>query len=280
MSADLSTNTTATRSSGDSCHIGRRRAASLDAELQSLDGVSLRELDRAQLHDRVETKLLARAEVIPDVLRRLASDYVVMDHEASRIQRYSNTYFDTIDLQSYTEHHNQKRRRSKIRYRSYVNSGLTYFEIKRHVDGRTVKERKVSAPVDGSVRADDRPFLTDRLPVDPSQLGASVVIDYDRILLVRRDFQERVTIDTSVRVRTSRAVAEFRGLAVVEFKQPRLDRHSPAIRAIPRPTQMFSKYCMGLATCDPTLKRNRFKKVFLGLERLDVLPELFRAEVS
>lgn len=209
---------------------------------------------------------------VPTTLMRLREHYLVMDHEETRVQRYTNTYFDTADLKNYVEHHNQKRQRSKIRYRTYVDSALTFFEIKRNVDGRTVKERKRSAPTDGAIRADDVAFLGDRLDDDPRTLQASVVISYERILLVRHDFQERVTIDTNLRFATREGTATMPHLAVVEFKQPRLDRHSPAVRAIDRPTQMFSKYCMGLASCDPTLKRNRFKKVFLGLERLDAEP--------
>lgn len=242
--------------------------------LDDLRTASLDEIDRAQLHDRVETKVVMHAAMIPAALSRLSDDYLVMEHEGSRTQRYSNTYFDTSDLRNYLEHHNQKRQRSKIRYRTYANSGITFFEIKRNVDGRTVKERKLSAPTDGSIRAADVPFLRERLTTEPQDLEVSVVVDYDRILLVRDDFQERVTIDTNLRFTTSTTEATLPGLAVVEFKQPRLDRTSPAVRAIPRPTQMFSKYCMGLASCDSRLKRNRFKKVFLGLHRLEVTPQV------
>lgn len=252
----------------------------LSQSISRLDGVSLAELDRAQLHDRMETKVVMRTELVPTALRQLRGDYLVMDHEGRRTQRYSNTYFDTSDLRNYRQHHNQKRQRAKIRYRSYVDSGLTFFEVKRNVDGRTVKERKSSAPVDGSVRAEDRAFLTERLEVDPCELKVSIVVDYDRILLVRRDFEERVTVDMNLRFRTCQGEAAMPGLAIVEFKQPRLDRNSPAIRTIQRPTQMFSKYCMGLASCEPGLKRNRFKKVFLGLERLGIAPARLEATVA
>ena len=242
--------------------------------LGCLRGVSLADLDQAQLHDRVETKLVMHADGVGPTLLRLSDDYLVMDHEGNRTQRYSNTYLDTAGLRNYFQHHNQKRQRSKIRYRTYVDSGLTFFEIKRNVDGRTVKERKISAPVDGAIRADDIPFLRERSSDDPRDLEVAIVIDYERILLVRQDFQERVTIDTNLRFQTRRGAVMLPGLAIVEFKQPRLDRNSPAVRAIPRPTQMFSKYCMGLASCDPNLKRNRFKKVFRGMESLNVTPQL------
>jgi hypothetical protein len=66
------------------------------------------------------------------------------------------------------------------------------------------------------------------------------------------------------------SVASAPALSICEFKQPRLDRRSPAMIAMTmnRQPQMFSKYCMGLAACDPQLRRNRFKKVFLKLDML------------
>ncbi len=240
--------------------------------LASLEGTTLAELDRAQLHDRVESKLIMRAESVPEVLARLRGDYRVMEHEGRRVQRYSNTYFDTAGLRNYHEHHNQKRRRSKVRYRSYVDSALTFFEIKRNVDGRTVKERRPTASPSMCLHDDDAAFLGERLPADAGAMVPSVVVTYDRILLVSQAFDERVTIDLNLGFRSATGESVVPELAIVEFKQERLDRASPAIRAIPRPMQMFSKYCMGLASCDPSLKRNRFKKVFLELARLDAEP--------
>ena len=255
-------------------------STSFERSLASLGSVSLAELDQARLHDRVESKLVMKASEVPATLESLRDDYLVMEHDGKRVQRYANTYFDTPDLQNYHEHHNQKRQRSKIRYRSYVDSGLTYFEVKRNVDGRTVKERKISSPAGLSIHADDAPFLAERVANQANAYCVSVVVEYKRILLVNHSFDERVTIDMFLRFTSRGGVATMSDLAVVEFKQPNLDRDSAAIRAIPRPTQMFSKYCMGLATCDPALKRNRFKKVFLGLDRIDATPELVEASAS
>jgi hypothetical protein len=245
-------------------------ASAIDDALSRLEAVTLAELDTAQLHDRVESKVVMRTDDVAATLLRLHEDYLVMDHENRRIQRYSNTYFDTADLTNYHQHHNQKRCRSKVRYRQYVDSDLTFFEIKRNVSGRTLKERQGSVPAGTTVWPGDVPFLTERVPADPDQLSVSLSIEYDRILLVSRDFSERVTIDINPRFRSRGATGEMAGLAIVEFKQPRFDRYSPAMQAIPQRRQMFSKYCMAIATCDPTLKQNRFKKVFLGLDKLGV----------
>lgn len=249
-----------------------RRPPMLDAATQSLAPVTLAELDKAQLHDRVESKVILADTDLPGAIDRLAGDYRVMEHQGERFQRYRNDYFDTHDLRNYHEHHNQNGRRIKVRYRTYANSDLTFFEVKRSVHGRTVKDRRKSAPpVDGLLPA-DAAFFFRKTGWRPSLLQPSVTISYDRILLVKHDFSERVTLDINLEFAHDGAIAEAPGLAICEFKQPRLDLRSPAMEALNRRPQMFSKYCMGLASCDPTLRRNRFKKVFRNLDALGASP--------
>ncbi len=234
--------------------------------------VDLVQLDQAQLHDRDESKVILRTDDVPQSLACLADDYFILEHEGERLQSYRNKYFDSPDLRNYHEHHNQKSRRLKVRYRTYANSDLTFFEIKRSVGGRTVKDRQLSRPPADMLWDPDCSFFLERTGLSPAGLIPSLMVSYERILLVKRDFSERVTIDFDLSFVSFDGEVEVPGLAICEFKQPRLDRRSPAMLAMNRRPQNFSKYCMGLASCDPLLRRNRFKKVFLSLEALDALP--------
>ena len=63
--------------------------------LSRLTPVTLEQLDRAQLHERVESKVIMRADAVPATLSRLRPGYFVMEHAYTRLQRYSNAYFDT-----------------------------------------------------------------------------------------------------------------------------------------------------------------------------------------
>lgn len=238
--------------------------------LQELATVGLKDLDTAQLHDRVESKVILHGRHVGEALGRLADQYLVMEHEGVRHQHYRTDYFDDGALRSYHDHHNQKANRIKMRYRTYMNSGLTYFEIKQSIGGRTVKNRRRSEQPSNQLSPEDALFVHERTAWDPHRLFPSITVDYDRILLVKKDFSERVTIDLNVRFTSDSQQVAADGLAICEFKQGRLDRRSPAIVALQRRPQMFSKYCMGLAACHPALRRNRFKKVFLSLAALDV----------
>lgn len=249
----------------------------LVAATQALTPVSLAQLDQAQLHDRVESKVILAETGLPAALGRLSTDYLVMEHEGERFQHYHNSYFDTQDLRNYHAHHNGNGSRLKIRYRTYANSELRFFEVKRKANGRTTKERrKSSPPAEGAecrgLSPADAAFFFRQTGWRPSVLEHSVSISYDRILLVKQDFSERVTIDLNLTFAQPDLVVQAPGLAIVEFKQPRLDRRSPAMKALAQRPQSFSKYCIGLASCDTSLRRNRFKRVFRQLDTLGATP--------
>ncbi|MGH1489131.1 MAG: polyphosphate polymerase domain-containing protein [Acidimicrobiales bacterium] len=249
-----------------------RTEGELLSSVAQLSPVDLAQLDEAQLHDRVESKVILHTGDVCNALRGLASDYLVLEHEGERLQGYRNDYFDSPELVNYHQHHNQKGRRLKLRYRTYMNSDLTFFEVKRNVNGRTVKERRVSQQPEGQLLPDDARFFFHQTGSDPSVYVPSLRVDYQRILLVKRDLTERVTIDLNLAFTSASGATEIRDLAVCEFKQPKLDLRSPAMEATNARPQNFSKYCMGLASCDPGLRRNRFKKVFRKLEALDAVP--------
>ncbi len=244
----------------------------LNVSLGELSPVTLAQLDEAQLHDREESKVILRTADVPEALDGLADEYFILDHEGERLQGYRNEYFDSSELRNYHDHHSQRGRRFKLRYRTYVNSDITYFEVKRNINGRTVKKRRRSERPEGQLWTRDAVFFFKQTGQPPSCLVPSLRVDYQRILLVKRDFSERVTIDLNLAFTSTQGAADTPRLAICEFKQPKLDMRSPAMIAMNRRPQNFSKYCMGLASCDPTLRRNRFKKVFRNLEALDASP--------
>jgi hypothetical protein len=244
------------------------QSTDLTSAMDAMDAVDLETLDTALLHDRVESKVVLRSDTIPGVLRRLHDDYFVLEHNASRLQGYRTEYFDSAGLRNYHEHHNQRRMRLKVRYRSYLSSCSTFFEVKRNVDGRTVKDRRRSRQPGGRLWHDDAEFFNGLTGWHPDLLFLSLTVDYERILLVKRDLTERVTIDLGMRFHGRGRVTQAEALAICEFKQPAMDRHSPAMAAVQQRPRKFSKYCMGLASCDPSLKRNRFKQNFLAIDSI------------
>ena len=237
----------------------------------SLAPVSLAEIGRAALLNRVDTKFTVPASSIAGLIRRSERDYRALEVAGERLSRYRTAYYDTSELAFYHAHHAGRFPRYKVRVRSYEDTGVRFAEIKRKTNTeRTVKSR---AEVDRqSVRAVDALWTV----IEPEHLVADVfdllretaIVSFRRLTLVHHAIAERVTIDTMITCESADRRASFPGLAVVEVK-----------RATRAPSQLadeldgmhiraatISKYCLAIASLHDRAKKNRFKAV---LRRLD-----------
>src|SRR5687767_7859268 len=115
---------------------------SISEALLQFAPISLDEMDGVKLMDRTDTKFLFKAEQLPAFLEQLATSYRVLEINDRRICRYETLYFDTADFQLYLCHQNGKLNRYKVRFRRYVESDVSYFEVKlKNNKGRTIKTR-------------------------------------------------------------------------------------------------------------------------------------------
>lgn len=123
------------------------------ATLDRLRPVGLEELNAAaELQTRVDRKYIVPRDAVPDVLAQLPAGTEVLEVGGERLLRYASRYFDTPALDSYLGAAHGRRRRFKVRSRTYVDSGASFLEVKtRGGRSATVKDR---VPVAGDgVRA-------------------------------------------------------------------------------------------------------------------------------
>jgi len=248
-----------------------------EQKLGEFESLGLAELDALALQDRVETKSLASTTVLPQMLDELSKGFVILEHQGRRSQLYRNVYFDTQCFDFYTAHHNQKRHRCKVRYRSYVESDVSFLEIKEKLNtGRTIKHRMRTWNLD-ELSADEFSLIRDNTGHEPSRMSPVVTVEYDRLTFGARSNDERVTIDLGLTFSTGSTTTRLEDLMIFEVKQDRLRHHSPAMEALNRcglhPTSM-SKYCVAVATCIDTVKVNRFKPLLRRLTELQTTPTL------
>ena len=176
-------------------------------------------------------------------------------------------------FRSYTDHHNQVGRQLKLRYGTDENSAMTFFEVNPNVVGRSFKDRRLSSPPETAVCPRDALFLAERTGWDPAGLVRTLNVDYRRILLVKRDLSERVTIDLELRFNTDATAASLSGVAICEFKQSSLDRRSPALQAMRGRPQDFSHYCIALSAGEAEMSRNRVRHTSQSLSNLSAGPQ-------
>jgi hypothetical protein len=235
----------------------------LTSILDAFDTVTLDEIESLKLFDRTEKKFIFNHACLPEILGYLSSYYKILEINNSLCNIYENMYFDTDDLEMYRDHHNGKSNRLKVRFRNYVNTNTSFFEIKRKNNkGRTQKSR---IEIDNSVATFDQTskmLLVSKTVYKPELLHPSLEVDYKRITLISKTNPERVTIDLDLHFLLDKEGYNYDNLVIAELKQPRSSysvfnevMHNLHIKPL-----SISKYCLGIATLNTSVKSNNFKK--------------------
>lgn len=236
--------------------------------------ISLEEMAGVKLMNRIDTKFVAPVALLPEILRLAQSDYYIQEIDGQRLTAYDTLYYDTPDLQMYLRHHDRQLRRQKIRIRTYVLSHLTFLEVKNKSNkGRTKKKR--IAVEDNDLRTlspAQYAWLNEKSWYDIATLQPQLHTRFERITLVNRAKTERLTIDTRLcwsNTQTGRE-AQLEKLMIIELKR---NGHQPSkmmeiLRSLRIYPLKISKYCIGTALTNPTVKNNRFRPKLRTLSKI------------
>lgn len=243
----------------------------LSQTLSRFEPISLEQMDDVRLMDRKDTKFVFRIEQLPFFLEQISKDYRVLEVASTRINRYETLYFDTGDFQLYLNHQNGKLNRYKIRFRKYVESNLSFFEIKfKNNKGRTIKERIKRDGIEYKIEGKAQELINERTPLDPGSLMPMLWVNYSRITLVNKSSRERLTMDINLSFKNGAADKYFHNLVIAEVKQER-SSPSPFLRIMRQyhiREGFISKYCLGILSLYGQVKKNNFKPRLLNLNRL------------
>jgi len=240
----------------------------MSTTLYDLPPIGLDELvSRAALLTRVDRKYLLPVSGVPALLHRLGTGVQVLEIDSRREFAYRSTYFDTPEWDAYLATVRRRRRRFKVRIRSYLDSDQHFLEVKTTgVRGATVKHR---VPHHGpGLDARAYAYISSVLaragmPGDRSRLGRALTNTYRRTTLYAPAVDGRATIDTE----PAWALPYGPGIAVpnlviVETKSPgapgEIDRLLWSLGY--RPCSV-SKFGVGLALLRPELPANRWLRV-------------------
>ena len=240
--------------------------------LNDFQGVSLKELDKVKLLDRQDTKFVFNQVQLPLILERIKPLYRILEINNDRVFTYDTTYFDTDDFLFYNQHHNENRKRFKVRLRKYSSNSDLFFEIKiKNNKNRTVKKRLMVDEMNGGLGEKEKNLVSKIIGLPPNQLKTKLNIQFTRLTLVDYSFSERLTIDTSLSVRNGTGRKMFDQLVISEIKQKKYNPKSNFIqilRTLKVPEMRFSKYCMGILHVNKEIKYNRFKPKLLQINKI------------
>lgn len=230
-------------------------------------------MDSVQLLNRKDTKYYFHVQKLPAVLELLQRDYRLLDIRSTHSFSYCNLYFDTPDFYFYYQHHNRRLNRYKIRIRHYLESDITYLEIKfRSNNSRIIKTRLQIPSFCPELSEESKQFIRLNSPCDPDTLRPVLRNDFKRLTFVSNDMKERGTIDTRLTLEAGGGQKEFQSLCIAEIKQNTMfsgSRFKVAMRECLCPELKISKYSIGTAYMYPHLKQNNFKPKKLRINRIE-----------
>ena len=242
--------------------------------VNSMQPITLDEMKGVKLMNRVDTKYLVTSGQLLAILNGIHEHYYAQEVEGNRLSPYSTVYYDTPDLRMYIIHHDRHLVRDKVRVRTYVDSNLTFCEVKHKTNkGRTKKKRiEVNPGVNVLTDPETVAFLTERQPYPVESLSPNLETAFDRITLVNFEKTERLTIDCNLNFKNfvSNTSATMNPLVVMELKQD--GRAHSLLKEVLFDLRIkpykISKYCIGTAMTRPEVKQNRFKKKIRRINKL------------
>jgi hypothetical protein len=257
--------------------------------VQSFEPISLAQMESVKLMNRIDTKYAVPMAVLPQLLEAAKEDYYVQEIDGKRIAAYDTMYYDTDLLDMYMRHHDRQLVRQKIRIRQYVDSNLTFLEIKRKNNkGRTSKKRIIVPGFDITAdtpsvlkhkRKEDEAvtvagFIDAKSRYEWSEITPHLWTRFRRITLVNKAKTERLTIDMDL-VWDNVVSGEkktFSDLVIIELKRDGRGVTGFGLREILQLMRIhplkISKYCIGTALTTPGIKKNRFKSKIRKIEKM------------
>lgn len=240
-------------------------------KIDFFEPILLDQMDQVKLMNRTDTKYWFHTGKLQGILQELRDSYYILQIGGDGLLPYTTTYFDTVDNQMFAAHHNRKLNRFKIRRRTYLSSNKSYMEIKfKSNKGRTIKSR-IGSVIENKLFSDkDTSFLNENSPFNTTQLQPVLVNQFNRMMLVSKNLNERCTIDLDLNFKTDIEDVSLENLVIVEVKAEGHAKSSAIKQVLQRhriKTAGFSKYCVGRVVTDDTLKRNRFKGKIREIEK-------------
>jgi hypothetical protein len=172
----------------------------------------------------------------------------------------------------YTDHHNGKLKRYKIRIREYCNSSESFLEVKgKNNKGLVQKVRIPITTLDVNESANAK-FIRKNSPFKSKELSPKINVNFSRTTLVSKFSDERVTIDSGIVFNNNGTTRALGDVSIVEIKSSGSKDDSilfNLLRDMGINPEGFSKYCAGTIYTRDQVKKNNFKPLMFKLNKIN-----------
>ena len=240
--------------------------------LKEYEPIELQEMDEVALMERVDKKFTIKANEIPKILQQLQKTYRCLEINNKRVFSYQTEYLDNTQSRLYKNHQNGKLNRFKIRFRDYIQSNITFLEVKFKSNKGVTKKTRIEVPFKSRKESMGcNQFINKETPYNLTKFNITLINNFDRITLVNLVTKERVTIDINLQFNSEKRIKDLPQLCIIEVKKEKGNRKSDILTLLKskgiRPTR-FSKYAIGSVLLNPKLKYNNFKRKLLFINKI------------
>jgi len=243
--------------------------------LNRLKPVRLAAMDCVRFMNRTDTKYVFSANKLSELIQNLQGRYKVLEINKLKTHFYSTTYFDTPEYLFYDQHLNGQLARHKVRIRKYDSTGESFLEVKTKTNkNKTLKNRLNLTSFSGTLDNTHLGFIKDHLFIDPINLHPVLINNFIRTTLISFATIERITLDfdLSFTYLSNGKSLSMPFLAIAELKKEGSSVASDFNNILKKmsiyPTG-FSKYCIGSAILNDSLKKNMLKPTMLKLNKIE-----------
>lgn len=234
--------------------------------LAGLGTVSLSELnDVAELQTRTDRKYIVSIEALGDLIASFGDQLDVLAIDGQTAFTYESVYFDTPRFDFYRDAAHRRRRRFKVRTRTYVDSGLTMLEVKSKGCRQSTVKSRTTHNSQRHLDAAAKQFVDERIgePGLAQTLRPVLTTVYQRTTLLSRSDRCRITIDVGLRCSDETdASVQLMDSVIVETKTggsaSAVDRWFWTMGLRP---QKVSKFGTALGALRPELPSNKWHRV-------------------
>ncbi len=225
-----------------------------------------------RLMNRIDTKFITNYSTLLKLLEMTTDEYYAQELNGDRVNPYLTTYWDTPAHLFYMSHHDGHYPRKKVRVRTYLESDITFLEVKKKNNhGRTTKTRIQVPAQDELAEPQVSTFLEKKVGMDLEEMRPVIQNRFDRITLVNMGKTERLTIDFNIRFQNLETGVESGtgNLVIIELKRDG-NVYSPVkemLRKLRIKQDGFSKYCIGVVMTNPDIKQNMFKARMIDINK-------------
>jgi hypothetical protein len=238
----------------------------LDSLVERFPAISIEGMDDvASLEQRFDRKYIVSEDDAKIFFEMLPDSLAALEITEKRSFAYESWYFDTADLESFRATAHRRRRRWKVRTRTYLDSQKSLVEVKlRDHRGRSLKSRlPENFSVAPSLTVEGIKFVNKVLGREglAETLRTTLRTSYERISVVDIENGVRLTADLGVKCEATEGKETSINGVVIETKSPHGSASIDRVlwRCGHRPVRL-SKYGTGLAAINSELSRSKWHR--------------------